>query len=244
MENNIVTNAKYIYDININKEEVLRYLGYNGQNIDINLNDKIDFCIDETKDNVDIKYTYEVFDIETDIDSNTVSFKDCNFKIHSKDVSKLLINCDQCILMAVTLGFRIEQNIRRYSYNNLTKGIIIDSCATTSVEEVCDRLQQHINYKFSKENKYLTMRYSPGYGDLDIKINKEILNLLNANKTIGVSVTDAGIMMPRKSVVALIGVSKFEIKQEKRTCENCLNKNNCEYRRKADGCGDKTIYKK
>ena len=59
----------------------------------------------------------------------------------------------------------------------------------------------------SKEGKSLTMRYSPGYGDLDISANKDILQVLDAHKRIGVTVTNTGIMIPRKSVVALIGIT-------------------------------------
>ena len=87
------------------------------------------------------------------------------------------------------------------------------------------------------------MRYSPGYGDLDIRVNKDILNLLNAHRKIGVTVTDTGIMIPRKSVVALIGITDKKIVQTKRTCENCTNRDNCKFRRKAEGCGNKTIHK-
>lgn len=234
---NILTN------LSINKSEVLRYLGYDGQCIDENLNQKINQCIDETKENIDLKYVYEVYDIKNNIKSHLVEFKNSNLKIQSKDVSKLLRDCDKCILMSVTLGFNIEKKIRTYSYKNLTKGIIIDSCATTSIEEACDIIQDNILQDVSKENKTLTMRYSPGYGDLDIRVNKDILNILNAQRKIGITVTDTGIMIPRKSVVALIGISNKK-EESKKTCENCSNRANCEFRRKADSCGNKRVYEK
>ncbi len=89
----------------------------------------------------------------------------------------------------------------------LQKGIIVDACATTSIEEICDLIQDNILQQMSKEGKSLTMRYSPGYGDLDISANKDILQVLDAHKRIGVTVTNTGIMIPRKSVVALIGIT-------------------------------------
>ena len=238
MIKNITTN------LSINKSEVLRYLGHNGQGINDDLNQKINQCIDETKEEIDSKYVYEVYDIKNNIESHTVEFKNSNLKITSKDVSELLKDCDKCILMGATLGFNIEKNIRRYSYKNLTKGVIIDACATTLIEEVCDRIQDNIFEDVSKENKSLTMRYSPGYGDLDIRLNKDILNILNAQRKIGVTVTDTGIMIPRKSVVALIGVSNKKIENNKRTCENCSNKINCKFKRKADGCGNKRVHER
>ena len=231
-----------ISSVTVEKSEVLRYLGYNGQEIDNDLNSKINQCIKETKNEIDTKYVYQIYDIKKDLNLNTVQFENTNLILKSKDISELLRDCDKCVLMCATLGFNIEKNIRRYSYNNLTKGIIIDACATTSIEEVCDLVQDSILDKVAKEEKSLTMRYSPGYGDLDISANRDILNVLDAHRKIGVTVTNTGIMIPRKSVVALIGITNEKIGKVKRTCENCSNRFNCEYRRKADGCGGKTIY--
>ena len=231
-----------ISSVSVDKSEVLRYLGHNGQKIDNDLNFKINQCIKETKNEIDTKYVYQIYNIKNDLNLNTVQFENTNLILKSKDVSELLRNCDKCVLMCATLGFNIEKNIRRYSYNNLTKGIIIDACATTSIEEVCDLVQDSILDDISKEGKSLTMRYSPGYGDLDISANRDILNVLDAHRKIGVTVTNTGIMIPRKSVVALIGITNKKIEKVKRTCENCSNRFNCQYRRKADGCGSKTIY--
>ena len=231
-----------ISNVSLDKLEVLRYLGHNGQEIDSDLNLRINECIKETKNEIDTKYVYQIYDIKKDLNLNTVQFENTNLILKSKDISELLRDCDKCVLMCATLGFNIEKNIRRYSYNNLTKGIIIDACATTSIEEVCDLVQDSILDKVAKEEKSLTMRYSPGYGDLDISANRDILNVLDAHRKIGVTVTNTGIMIPRKSVVALIGITNEKIGKVKRTCENCSNRFNCEYRRKADGCGGKTIY--
>ena len=231
-----------ISSVSVDKSEVLRYLGHNGQKIDNDLNFQINQCIKGTKKEIDTKYVYQIYNIKNDLNLNTVQFENTNLILKSKDVSELLRNCDKCVLMCATLGFNIEKNIRRYSYNNLTKGIIIDACATTSIEEVCDLVQDSILDDISKEGKSLTMRYSPGYGDLDISANRDILNVLDAHRKIGVTVTNTGIMIPRKSVVALIGITNKKIEKVKRTCENCSNRFNCQYRRKADGCGSKTIY--
>ena len=132
----VINQEKTISDIYVNRSEVLRYLGYSGQDINDDLNFKIDECIQETKENIETKYTYEIYDIKNDLSSNTIEFKNSTLKLESKDLSELLKDCDKCVLMSATLGFNIEKNIRRYSYKNLTKGVIIDACATTSIEEV------------------------------------------------------------------------------------------------------------
>ena len=46
--------------------------------------------------------------------------------------------------MGVTIGGNIEKRINLYGKTNLTKSLILDSCATTAVEEICDKVEDYI----------------------------------------------------------------------------------------------------
>ena len=71
-------------------------------------------------------------------------------------------------------------------------------------------------------------RFSPGYGDFDISYQKNIFSCLNSEKYIGLTLTDSMLMVPSKSVTAVVGLT--EDKQEhKNKCDMCENKN-CSYR--------------
>ena len=52
----------------------------------------------------------------------------------------------------------------------------------------------------------LIMRFSPGYGDWALSAQRELLRMLDASRTVGVSLTDTMLMVPSKSVSAVIGV--------------------------------------
>ena len=82
----VINQEKTISDILVDKSEVLRYLGHNGQDIDDDLNSQIDQCIEETKENIDIKYVYEIYNIKNDLDSNTIEFENSTLKLQSKDL--------------------------------------------------------------------------------------------------------------------------------------------------------------
>ena len=56
-----------ISSVTVEKSEVLRYLGHNGQEIDNDLNSKINQCIKETKNEIDTKYVYQIYDIKKDL---------------------------------------------------------------------------------------------------------------------------------------------------------------------------------
>ena len=51
-----------------------------------------------------------------------------------------------------------------------------------------------------------TKRFSPGYGDLALAHQKEVLKLLNAEKNVGITLTDTCLMVPTKSVSAIVGI--------------------------------------
>lgn len=233
----MINNIKSL--IKIDEKEVLRYLQYKNQEIDDDLSQKIKQCIKVTKEIIYPRFIFRKYSITKSKSSNEngkIYLEGTNFILHSDDIYKLLQECDECILMSTTLGLEIEKEIRKLTYTDLTKGIIIDACATTAIEEVCDIVQDKIAKNLLKESKYITYRYSPGYGDLPIEKNVDINNLLNSQKEIGLTVTNDGIMIPRKSVVALIGVSHKDVNSTKRTCENCSNRHNCDYKKEGNNC--------
>lgn len=110
-----------ISNVSLDKLEVLRYLGHNGQEIDSDLNLRINECIKETKKEIDTKYIYEIYDIKNDLDLNTIEFKNTNLILKSKDVSELLKDCDKCVLMCATLGFNIEKIYEDIAVNDIHK---------------------------------------------------------------------------------------------------------------------------
>lgn len=225
--------------IEIDEREVLRYLQYKNQDIGDNLSEKIKQCIKKTRKIINPRFIFRKYKIKklklSDVKSE-VYLEEANLTLKSDNIHNLLLECDECILMSATLGLEIEKEIRKLTYTDLTKAIIVDACATAAIEEVCDIVQDNIAKKLLKEGKYITYRYSPGYGDLPIEKNVDINNLLNSQKEIGLTVTNSGIMIPRKSVVALIGVSHKGITNTKKSCENCSNRHNCDYKKEGNSC--------
>lgn len=227
----------FVDSISIDREEVLRYLEYKGQDIDNNLIEIIEECRNITKDRINPRYTFRVYSIKQKY-KGIIELEGTNLILESNDLYEILKDCNECILMAATLGINIEKDIKKYSCTELTKGIIIDSCATTAIEEVCDRVQNEIENNILKNGQYLTFRYSPGYGDLSIEKNTEILTILNGQKEIGLTITNIGIMIPRKSVIAIIGITDKKVEQDKTSCSTCKNKSKCKFKKGVNSCGN------
>lgn len=213
--------------MNIDKKEVLRYLGYNNQALDQVMENLLEECVEEIKEVLKKNYVYYIYDIERQKDR--IRFKETNLVFQSKDLSQHLQNSDKCALLAATLGLEIDKRLAYYSRLNLTKGIVLDACATTAIEALCDEVQEEMREKAEKEGYYLTTRYSPGYGDLAIDYQKDILEALKAYSKIGLSLTKDYIMLPRKSVTAFIGWQREEMALDDK-CSRCKDKN-CTYRK-------------
>lgn len=204
--------------------DAIRYLGYKNQLPDAQTLEEINQLMAELERVCTPKYTMR--EVAISIENNTVNFD--FFTVESRNLAKNLKNCEKAIFLALTLGTEADFLIRRYSKISVTKSVIINACASGLIEDFANITQKNIEN--SLENEYLRPRFSPGYGDFDLKHQKDIVNLLNTSKNIGLTLTESLIMMPIKSITAVMGVSKTKDNCLVEGCEVCAKKD-CEFRR-------------
>lgn len=155
-----------------------------------------------------------------------------SLSIKSQDLRKTIAGCDTAVLFAATLGLEIDYAIGRYSHTDMTFALALQAGAAAYLEGFCDEWQQ----EQVPPGRYLRPRFSPGYGDFSITWQKKILELLRASETIGIKLTEHLMMLPSKSITAVIGFGKEELPCPKQKCDACGNQN-CPYRR-GDAHGD------
>jgi len=214
--------------MDINKNEVLKYLGYKNDIADNKTIAIIEECLHELHEISKPKYIYNIFDIETL--GNSINFISTTLTLKGNNICAHLTSSEKCAVMAATLGIEVDKQLLINSSLNLTKAIIMDACATASIESLCETAQLKIKKQAQKLGLCITSRYSPGYGDLSIDVQPQIINVLDAYKKIGLSSTQNCILIPRKSVTAFIGLQNTENKNDKLKCLSC-NFKDCSYRR-------------
>ncbi|MBU5591569.1 methionine synthase [Clostridium sp. MSJ-4] len=219
----------------IDKNEVLRYLGYRKQALDKNIEKLIDECINEIKILIKAKHVYKFFKVNKN--NRKITLDNCSTVLESKDIYMHLDKADTCILMAVTLGGAVDTRIKYYEKLDMTKAVILDACANTAIEEVCDKLCVEIEESVEEKDKILTSRYSPGYGDLSLDMQPDFISLIDAHRTIGLTISSHNILTPRKSVTAIVGVVDKKYKTENKKCLGCNNYLSCNFRRDGERCG-------
>jgi cobalamin-dependent methionine synthase I len=83
----------------------------------------------------------------------------------------------------------------------------VQAIGAALIEKLMDEVEAEIRRELPP-NESLVSRYSPGYGDFPLTAQRELLSLLDAPRKVGVSLTDTLLMVPSKSVSAIIGVKE------------------------------------
>lgn len=151
------------------------------------------------------------------------------------DVRQHLSGCDNVIVFAATLGSAVDTLIRKYQTTDVTCAFITDAEASAAIESYCDDIEREISKMFP--GKYLVRRFSPGYGDFPIDIQRDILSVLEAGKRIGLTVSDSFMMSPSKSVTAVMGISDAAVENTRNSCATCTMSDRCDFRKDGWRCG-------
>lgn len=220
--------APYFQEYVTDKSEVRRYLGMTGE-ADKATELLIDECIEKLTEIARPKYVYRIFPlIQTE---NGYAASQCNIDLIGNTAKSYLCGCTQLILLGATLGIEADNLIRISQSTDMTKAVIYDACATDLIEKVCDRAQNEISEFFSEQNITIANRFSPGYGDLPLSLQRDICNILDLQRKIGVCLTNELLLLPTKSVTAFIGAGS-NIQKEHKDCSSCTMKDKCKFKRK------------
>ena len=189
----------------IDRREALRYLRIRGGSVPPDLEDALARCERELMSAARPRAVWRLFDREANGRLSGTGFVPAG-----ESIRRHLSGCGQVILMAATLGSEAESLLRRAQIRDMGDALILDALGSAAIEGVCDRLCEEIAQELSPRR--LTARFSPGYGDLPLGQQRELFAVLDVTRRIGVSLSESGLMLPQKSVTALIGV-KHPIQQ-------------------------------
>lgn len=216
----------------INRAEAFRYLGIKDtpDNATLQLADE---CEKMLLAEMIPKFCWSYAEIFKHSDTS-VKLSGYTLSLDGNDISVHLDGCCGGVLLAATLGNSVDMLLRKTQAQDMAKAVILDAMASAAIEQVCDEAEKEIAEKM--ENKYFTWRFSPGYGDFPIEVQKDFLTALNAQKVIGLCASQSGMLTPTKSVTAVIGVHEKSVQQQKHSCESCNMRDRCNYRKTGGTC--------
>ena len=135
-----------------------------------------------------------------------ITFKNSSFEIKSKQVAKMLKDSDAVVIFMVTIGSMLEEEVDELmKQGEMTRGVILDAIGSETVDAVAEKLHKVVIKQMAEKQGFsVTPRFSPGYGDWPITVQKDLLELCGG-RLIGISVNESFLMIPRKSVSAVLG---------------------------------------
>lgn len=149
-------------------------------------------------ENQNLKACYDVFPISADGGQIDLGFA----RVKSRSLSLYLKGCSRIILFACTAGVGIDRLIARYSAISPARAAMVQAMGSALAESWCDMLCAELKGEFATLNS----RFSCGYGDLPLTLQRDIFSALEVTKRIGISLSDDCFMTPSKSVTAIVGI--------------------------------------
>ncbi len=217
--------------IRIDINEAIRYMGYRQSPDGVQLGQimKLREMLEET---AEPKSVYRVFPII--FGENEITLDGCSVILKGKDIGAHLDGCTHAALICCTASAKADELIRIKEAEDISLGFMTDCLASALAEEVCNETEKELAKRLP--GKFFTWRFSPGYGDLPLEAQPMIVSALEANKRAGVYCTESLMLLPRKSVTAVIGVSDKPIENKRRGCETCKMRTKCEFQKRGERC--------
>lgn len=207
----------------LNRNEAVRYLGGAGIQLNYRMDKLMNECEKEVLQKARPKYLYSEVNLP------------CDEIMQGNDIANHLESCTKAVVMCATIGAEIDKLIRVSQISDMARAVVLDSFSSVAVEQVCRKVDELLAEKY--EGSYMTFRFSPGYGDYPIELQQSFLRMLDAPRKIGLTTNENSLLIPTKSVTAVIGISDKPIEQKKRGCAVCNMRDKCRYRRNGEHCG-------
>lgn len=183
----------------VDRKEVLRYARAEGDEATLTL---LDGCIAEASDKLGYKVAYARYKIKINGDRINLGFTETV----SHSLAICLDGCHEIVLLAATVGFGIDRLIEKYSFISPSRAVIFQALGSERVEALCDAFCADLALDEDKKGNTLRPRFSPGYGDLSLELQRDIFTALDCGRSVGITLGDNLFMSPTKSVTAIIGI--------------------------------------
>lgn len=215
--------------VTIPVNEVRRYMGFRGP---VEASPETDAMIKKAVSSLekDCSPKYVSKEYPVTVEGTTVHFADIT--IESRALARNLAGCTHCVLFAATAGPACDMLVKRAAVTSSAYASCCQAAGAAAIEAYCDLINDKIAEEYEAKGLFARPRFSPGYGDLSLSHQKDWFRLLGITKNTGIELTDSLLMVPTKSVTAIIGLSPNKLPCVKQGCESCTMSQTCAFSRK------------
>lgn len=186
-------------DIFIDKNIVLKFLGYGNRKAPDTINGIVEKEIKNINDSLDIKiYMSEI------------------------DIDKMPKKCKKAFAILYTIGDKIDIKMNNYMENcNMMAGLALDKIGVVCLDCINEKIKR--NLKEEHNNLNISYEIYPGDKDFEIEKQREIYNYIkNKYNNVEIEINDYHQLSPIKSVAMLILMGDEENLESR--CSKCPQK--------------------
>lgn len=228
------------YDIrSVDRGEVLRYLGYAGQELTPELDARIDEVVADCLRACRPQGVTRVFDVagrgKRD-GAPVIELAGTALSLAGRSIAEHLDGAVAVGVLAVTVGMGVEAELRRLSLTDPLAQVVFDAAGTAAVERAADAAEASVVAEAAGRGLHCGSRFSPGYGDLPLSTQPVLLDALDAGRLLGIRLSPALLMSPTKSVTAVVGLFERPRAEARASCAGCPCRDFCVLLRVGSSC--------
>ena len=184
----------------ISQKEILRYMGC------AEADASVLELIESVKKEALPLLRYRVCWREAELAHNASGVCFSSLTLESQALARNLKKCTRVLLFAATVGLELDRLIVKYSKLSPSRALVLQALGAERVEALCDAFLSDLKPLYRAAGLSMRPRFSPGYGDLPLEVQKDFFALLDCHRKIGLSLNDSLLMSPTKSVTAVVGL--------------------------------------
>ncbi len=234
--------------VDIDPAEVAHWLGTMGRPLDASLEARLEDAVAAARRIVAPAGVWRRFSIENAAPPGPIGLEGCALELPGRDIARHLSGAASVAVMAVTVGIEADREYRRRAVGSALDALLFSIAAAVAAEAAADALNELI---VAEAGCRATTRFSPGYGDLPLSIHPALLASIDATRRLGLTAADSGLLIPAKSITAVIGLFDGEVSAapsspsaspcaahtEPQACAECPNLGRCALAAAGKTCG-------
>ena len=143
-------------------------------------------------------------------------------KFFTKKTTSYMKGASSLVLFLVTIGDGIEKEASLLTSGpDPLKGYLLDRIGSFAIESLAENLEKRLRKDRSLSKRSVSARFSPGYCDWAIEDQFTMARVIDFSKA-GVMLTEGCMMVPKKSISAIVAVAEEGIfKEHVSSCLAC-----------------------
>lgn len=221
LKNSIIEEFKFEYDDSyLTEDQIANLLGYDNESVPEPIVDTTKSILEILPAKVDYKSGFKVFNSrKVGIDKGCFLIDNRKFD-SGKIINSNLKDSETIGFLIATIGNAMgDWSQSLMNENEILKGYLVDKIASELVEMIGDKTETKLKEILQPFDLKTTNRYSPGYCGWNVSDQQKLFSLLPENFC-GVSLNENSMMLPVKSISAVIGIGK-NVEKKNYQCSIC-----------------------